>query len=70
MEAEHDVAPVLAAEHGQAQSDYSTAPLERLRQTARTEIDRHVQLDGRCVICASPFPCDRAALAELALGLF
>jgi hypothetical protein len=46
------------------------APLERLRRTACVEIDRHVRRDGRCAICGTPFPCDRAVLAELALGLF
>lgn len=46
------------------------APLERLRQTARIEIDLHIRRDDRCAICGTPFPCDRAVLAELALGLF
>lgn len=44
--------------------------LERLRQTARQEIDRHVSRHGRCVACGERFPCDRAVLAEMALGLF
>lgn len=37
------------------------------RQTARTEIDRHVMRDGRNVSCGMPFPCSRAVLA---VGLF
>jgi hypothetical protein len=44
--------------------------LERLRQTARIEINRPVKRDDRCVICGTPFPCDWAVLAELALGVF
>jgi RNA polymerase-binding transcription factor DksA len=44
--------------------------LERLRQTARQEIDRHVNAYGHCVACGERFPCDRAVLADMALGLF
>jgi hypothetical protein len=44
--------------------------LDLLRQTARQEIDRHVKCEGRCVICGTPFPCERALLAEMALGSF
>ena len=74
MEAKHDAIPVSAAPllceaRTEASIDHPTTPLERLHQTAPTEIDRHVKLDGRCVICAAPFPCDRAVLI-LALDLF
>jgi hypothetical protein len=46
------------------------APLERLPQTARREIDRHVNVNGRCGVCAVVFPCERAVLAEMVLGSF
>jgi hypothetical protein len=46
------------------------ALLERLRQTARREINQHVNVDGRCGVCAVVFPCKRAVLAEMVLGSF
>jgi hypothetical protein len=46
------------------------APLERLRQTARREINRHVNVNGRCGASAVVLPCERAVLAEMALGSF
>jgi hypothetical protein len=54
----------------EATSEHARASLERLRRTARTEIDRHVKQGDRCAICGTPFPCDRAVLADTALGLF
>jgi hypothetical protein len=45
-----------------------TAPLERLRQTARREINPHVNVNGRCGVCAVVFPCELAVLAEMVLG--
>jgi hypothetical protein len=61
---------LLRAVRSEPAVEHVSAPLERLRQTALTEIDRHVKQGGRCVICGTPFPCERAVLAELALGLF
>jgi hypothetical protein len=46
------------------------APVERLRQTARREINRHINVNGRCGVCAVVFPCERAVLAEMVLGSF
>jgi len=46
------------------------APLERLRQTARRQINRHINVNGRCGACAVVFPCERAVLAEMVLGSF
>jgi hypothetical protein len=46
------------------------APLERLRQTAWREINRHVNVNGRCGVCAVVFPCERAVLADMVLGRF
>ena len=42
--------------------------LARLLKTAQQEIDRHVNDHGRCAACGSPFPCERASLADLALS--
>ena len=44
------------------------APLERPRQTARREINRHVNVNGRCGGCAVVFSCERAVLPEMVLG--
>ncbi len=44
------------------------APLERLRQTARREINRHINVNGRCGVCVVVFPCERMVLAEMVLG--
>jgi len=43
-------------------------PLARLLKTAQQEIDRHVNDHGLCAICGSAYPCERAALADLALS--
>ena len=42
--------------------------LARLLKTAQREIDRHINDHGLCAICGSAFPCERAALADLALS--
>ena len=52
---------------GQAGADLPQ-PLMRLLKTAQQEIDRHVSNGGRCAICGSTFPCNRARLADLALS--
>lgn len=52
----------------EAAIDHPAEPLERLRQSARTEIDRHINVNGRCAVCAAAFPCERAVLAEMVLG--
>jgi hypothetical protein len=44
------------------------AELLRLLATARAELDRHVNDHGRCQACQASFPCERARLAEQALG--
>jgi hypothetical protein len=36
--------------------------------TARHVIDRHINDQGQCAECGSAWPCQRALLAELALG--
>lgn len=51
-------------------TDRLLQPLMHLYQTARQEIDRHVQDYGRCALCRTPFPCERVALAEMALASF
>jgi hypothetical protein len=45
-------------------------PLEvvHLLETARHEIDLHVNDNGTCAECASTWPCQRARLAESALA--
>jgi hypothetical protein len=42
--------------------------LLRLLGTAQQMIDEHVNREGRCAQCASPWPCRQAALAEFTLG--
>jgi hypothetical protein len=42
--------------------------LMRLLGTAQQVIDQHVNYDGRCEVCASPWPCRQAELAEFTLG--
>ncbi len=44
--------------------------LEHMLATARSEIDRHLNANGTCAWCASPWPCDAACLAEFALSAF
>ena len=43
--------------------------LMNLLNTAQREIDRHVNDHGSCAACGSGWPCQRAALAEFALGV-
>jgi hypothetical protein len=50
--------------------DLFPAELLRLLTTAREELDRHVNDSGSCAMCQVSFPCDRASLADLALGAF
>jgi hypothetical protein len=40
----------------------------RLLRTAQQVIDQHVNREGRCAACASPWPCPEAELAEFVLG--
>ena len=42
--------------------------LLRLLGTAQQVIDEHVNREGRCAQCASPWPCRQAELAEFTLG--
>ncbi len=42
--------------------------LERLHQTARAEINQHININGRCAVCTVVLPCERAELAEMVLG--
>lgn len=72
MEAKHDAvqSSPLREAGTEATIDHPAAPLERLRQTARTEIDRHININGHCTIGAVVFPCERAKLAEMVLGSF
>jgi hypothetical protein len=50
--------------------DLFPAELLRLLATAREELAQHVNDHGRCVLCQVIFPCERASLADLALGAF
>lgn len=43
--------------------------LMNLLNTAQREIDRHVNDHGNCAACGSGWPCQRAELAEFALGV-
>ena len=43
-------------------------PLDVWLHTAQMEIDQHVNDKGLCAICGCAFPCERASLADLALG--
>lgn len=52
----------------EAVTSYPAELLERLHQTARTEISRRINIDGRCAVCTVAFPCERAELAEMVLG--
>jgi hypothetical protein len=42
--------------------------LVHLLRTARQTIDQHVSNAGTCACCGQPWPCQRAQLADLALG--
>jgi hypothetical protein len=45
-------------------TDYLIPELATLLATAAREIDRHVNTNGRCAVCDSAWPCERALLAE------
>jgi hypothetical protein len=49
-------------------SGFLPAPLAALLATARREIDAHTDDHGLCAICGSAYPCERATLADMALG--
>lgn len=49
-------------------SEFLPASLALLLATARQEIDAHTSDHGVCAACGSAYPCERAVLAELALG--
>jgi hypothetical protein len=53
----------------EAAASYPAELLERLHRTARTDINRHININGRCAVCTVVFPCERAELAEMVLGL-
>jgi hypothetical protein len=44
--------------------------LAHMLDTARNEIDRHLNENGTCAWCANPWPCDAACRAEFALSAF
>jgi len=52
----------------EAATSYPAELLERLHQTARTEINRHINMNGRCAVRTVVFPRERAELAEMMLG--
>ena len=51
------------------QTDLFPLELVHLLDTARHEIDRHVNDNGTCAECESRWPCQRARLAESALAV-
>jgi len=51
-------------------TDPFPAELLRLLVTARTELNLHTNNNGECAVCHTSFPCERASLADLALGAF
>lgn len=53
---------------GPHQGDFLPPELMHLLGTARHVIDQHVNDQGHCAECGSIWPCQRAQLAELALG--
>jgi hypothetical protein len=53
-----------------ASSPAADLALEHMLESARIEIDRHLNGDGLCTWCGNPWPCDAACLAEFALGAF
>lgn len=57
------VAPARPGVPGSAE-----AVLDRMRQTAVSELTRHVAEGKLCVSCGEVWPCDRACLADLALS--
>ncbi|HEY7144493.1 MAG TPA: hypothetical protein VH637_09615 [Streptosporangiaceae bacterium] len=48
--------------------DFLPPELMHLLGAARRAIDQHVNDHGSCVACGSSWPCQRARLAEFALG--
>jgi hypothetical protein len=48
--------------------DFLPPELMHLLGTARRVIDQHINDQGHCAECGSVWPCQRALLAELALG--
>jgi len=53
-----------------ADADLFPREITGLLIVARAELDRHVNDRGRCRACKTPFPCQRACLAEQTLGWF
>ena len=51
-------------------TDRFPAELLRLLVTARAELNLHTNNNGECAACHTSFPCERASLADLALGAF
>ena len=51
-------------------ADRFPAELLRLLVTAHMELDLHTNNNGECAVCHTSFPCERASLADLALGAF
>jgi hypothetical protein len=51
-------------------TDRFPAELLRLIATARAELDLHTNNNGEFAVCHTSFPCERASLADLALGAF
>jgi hypothetical protein len=58
------VTPVIAPPPG----DFLPPELVHLLGTARQVIDQHVNDRGSCAACGAGWPCQRARLAEFALG--
>jgi hypothetical protein len=50
--------------------DFLPPELMRLLGTAQQVIDEHVNDHGNCAACRLSWPCQRAQLAEFALGAF
>jgi hypothetical protein len=46
----------------------AVAAMDRLRATAIHTLREHVSHHGTCARCGLPWPCERAYLAESALG--
>ena len=63
---------VTASAEGRCLADADLFPREIAGSliVARAELDRHVNDRGRCPACKTPFPCQRACLAEQTLGWF
>jgi hypothetical protein len=50
-------------------TDHFPPELVRLSATAIDVLDKHVGDNGRCTACGTPWPCERAQLAEHNLGV-